>query len=204
MLYLASQSPRRKALLASLGVEFAVLPAQAGVDMEALEAVRGAEAPLAYVKRVTQAKLRAAQAQLGACDAVLVADTTVALGRSILGKPETASANAAMLRRLQGQTHRVITVVALGVGAQHWQAVCISRVQFARLSDAQIAAYAASGEGWDKAGGYAIQGNAAAFVAQMHGNYTGIVGLPLHLTAQLLSAAGLQPTLLANTSSLQP
>lgn len=170
--------------------------------MEALEAVRGQEAPLAYVKRVTLAKLAAAQAQLGANDAVLVADTTVALGRSILGKPETAQANAVMLARLQGQTHRVLTAVALGIGAARWQAVSCSYVQFAALSEAQIAAYAASGEGWDKAGGYAIQGHAAAFVVQMRGNYTGIVGLPLHPTAQLLRAAGVLPALELNPSKL--
>jgi septum formation protein len=195
MLYLASQSPRRKALLATLGLEFAVLPPEQGVDMEALEAVRGQEAPLAYVKRVTLAKLRAAQAQtqLGLSDAVLVADTTVALGRTILGKPETAAANAAMLGALQGQTHRVMTAVALAYQGQQWLTVNTTRVQFAPLSARQIEAYAASGEGWDKAGGYAIQGNAAAFVAHLNGNYTGVVGLPLHDTAQLLRLAGLLP-----------
>ncbi len=193
MLYLASQSPRRKALLSTLGIDFAVLPPVAGVDMEALEAIRGREMPLAYVKRVTLAKLRAAQAQvqISANDAVLVADTTVALGHTILGKPESAAANAAMLGALQGQTHRVMTAVALGVHGQHWLTVSTTRVQFASLSVQQVQDYAASGEGWDKAGGYAIQGNAAAFVAHLNGNYTGVVGLPLYDTAQLLRGAGL-------------
>lgn len=191
MLYLASQSPRRKALLSSLGLAFEVLPPAPGVDMEALEAARTNEAPLRYVKRVTLAKLAAAQAQLTHDDAVLVADTTVALGRTILAKPETAEANSAMLRQLQGQTHRVMTAVALGYQAMQWQLVRTSYVQFSPLSEAQIHAYANSGEGWDKAGGYAIQGNAAAFVVHLRGNYTAIVGLPLYDTAQLLRHAGL-------------
>ena len=191
MLYLASQSPRRKDLLTQLGIPFAVLPPPAGVDMEHLEAVRGKEAPLTYVRRVTVAKLQAALPRLNPSDAVLVADTTVALGRSILGKPGSAAANAAMLAQLQGQTHRVHTAVAVYTQGKVHQTVCTSRVQFAPLSPAQISDYAASGEGWDKAGGYAIQGKAGAFVARIHGNYSGIMGLPLYKTAKLLTAAGL-------------
>jgi septum formation protein len=190
-LYLASQSPRRKQLLTSLNIAFEVLPPVIGVDMEALEARRGQEAPLAYVKRVTLAKLHQARSQISATDAVLCADTTVALGRDILGKPESATNNAAMLSLLQGQTHRVMTAVALWHRGTLFQTVCTSHVTFAPLSLTEITRYAASGEGWDKAGGYAIQDNAAAFVAQMRGNYTGIVGLPLYETAQLLRQAGL-------------
>jgi septum formation protein len=190
-LYLASQSPRRKQLLASLNIPFEVLPPATGVDMEALEARLGKETPLAYVKRVTLAKLNQARSQISSTDAVLCADTTVALGRDILGKPENAATNAAMLSQLQGQTHRVMTAVALWHGGAVYQTVCTSHVTFAPLSAAEIERYAASGEGWDKAGGYAIQGNAAAFVAQMRGNYTGIVGLPLYETGQLLKQAGL-------------
>jgi septum formation protein len=189
--YLASQSPRRQQLLSSLHVSFDVLAPAAGVDMEALEARRGQEAPLAYVKRVTLAKLRKACSQISSSDAVLCADTTVAMGPQILGKPGTAANNAAMLTQLQGNTHRVMTAVALWHGGQIYQSVCTSHVTFAQLSSAQINQYAASGEGWDKAGGYAIQGNAAVFVAHMRGNYTGIVGLPLCETAQLLRQAGL-------------
>ncbi len=190
-LYLASQSPRRKQLLSSLGIPFQVLPAAAGVDMEALEAVRSKEAPLAYVKRVTLAKLSQAQRQLHPNDAVLCADTTVALGRFILGKPGSAANNAAILAQLQGNTHRVLTAVALWAGGEVLQAVSVSSVTFAPLTALEIERYAASGEGWDKAGGYAIQGNAAAFVSSMRGNYTSIVGLPLYETFTLLKRAGL-------------
>jgi septum formation protein len=115
----------------------------------------------------------------------------VALGRDILGKPENAANNAAMLSQLQGQTHRVMTAVSLWHGGAVYQTICTSHVTFAALSPTEIEHYAASGEGWDKAGGYAIQGNAAAFVSHMRGNYTGIVGLPLYETQQLLKQAGL-------------
>ncbi len=189
-LYLASQSPRRQQLLGSLGVPFQVLAAPAGIDMEALEALRPNEAPLAYVKRVTLAKLAQASLQINAADAVLCADTTVALGRSVLGKPENAANNAAMLAQLQGKTHRVLTAVAMYANGTIYQTLSASYVTFAPLSTREIARYAASGEGWDKAGGYAIQGNAAAFVSHMRGNYTGIVGLPLYQTMQLLKQAG--------------
>ncbi len=188
--YLASQSPRRKQLLESLQVPFAVLSPELGVDMEALEAVKTHEAPLAYVKRVTQAKLAQALRQIQAHDAVLCADTTVALGRHVLGKPGNAARNAELLTQLQGRTHRVLTAIALAANGQVYQTVNISHVSFAPLSAAAIERYAASGEGWDKAGGYAIQGDAAAFVSRISGNYTGIVGLPLHDTAQLLRLAG--------------
>ncbi len=188
--YLASQSPRRKQLLASLNIPFEVLPAAVGVDMEALEARRGKEPPLAYVKRVTLAKLHQARSQIAANDAVLCADTTVALGRDILGKPGDAAHNAALLTQLQGNTHRVMTAVALWHDGKTYQTVCISHVTFASLSPEAITRYAASGEGWDKAGGYAIQGNAAAFVRHIRGNYTGVVGLPLFETHQLLRQAG--------------
>jgi septum formation protein len=190
-LYLASQSPRRKQLLGSLHIPFEVLPPAAGVDMEALETRRGKESPLAYVKRVTLAKLHQARSQIAATDAVLCADTTIALGRDILGKPENITNNIAMLSQLQGQTHRVMTAVALWRGDAVYQTVCTSYVTFSALSPTEIERYAASGEGWDKAGGYAIQGNAAAFVNHMRGNYTGIVGLPLYETKQLLKQAGL-------------
>jgi septum formation protein len=190
-LYLASQSPRRRQLLDSLGIAFEVLEPATGVDMEALEARRGAESPLNYVKRVTLAKLTAARALIQPNDAVLCADTTVALGRNILGKPVTAVNNAAMLSQLQGRTHRVMTAVALHAAGQTYQTLSISYVRFASLTIQQIDQYAASGEGWDKAGGYAIQGKAAAFVCHMHGNYTAIVGLPLYDTAALLRQAGL-------------
>jgi septum formation protein len=124
-------------------------------------------------------------------DTVLCADTTVALGRNILGKPENASSNTVLLTQLHGKTHRVLTSVALYSAGQIYSTVSVSYVTFAALTTAQIDQYAHSGEGWDKAGGYAIQGNAAVFVSHIRGNYTGIVGLPLHPTYLLFKEAGL-------------
>lgn len=216
-IYLASQSPRRQQLLTQLGVRFELLlPAdtpQALAEAEALEALRPGEAPLAYVKRVTLLKLHAAQARwrergLPAAP-ILCADTTVALGRTVYGKPRNAEDARRMLGELAGATHRVLTAVALapppglaaassatavagarpGHLAQHAPPVCVcsqSRVRFAALSAAQIRAYVATGEPLGKAGAYAVQGRAAAFITHIAGSYSGIMGLPLHETAQLL------------------
>jgi septum formation protein len=189
--YLASQSPRRKQLLAILGLPFEVLAAPVNVDMEALEAVHRNEAPVRYVKRVTLAKLKQALIYIRPEDSVLCADTTVALGHDILGKPETFEKNAELLTHLQGKTHRVLTSVALFSDGRTYQALSTSHVSFAPLTKLEIDRYAASSEGWDKAGGYAIQGNAAAFVQKIRGDYTGIVGLPLHHTRLLLKQSGL-------------
>lgn len=189
-LYLASASPRRHALLAQLGVAFEPLLPGDDEDAEALEAPRPAEDPRKYVLRVTLAKLEAALARRAArglpARPVLVADTTVALGGRILGKPGTPEANAEMLRALSGRTHRVMTAVALARGSGTERLLSTSRVTFARLKPAEIAAYVALGEGLDKAGGYAIQGAAARFVRRVDGSPTGIIGLPLHETAKLL------------------
>jgi septum formation protein len=190
MLYLASQSPRRKDLFATFKLPFTVLPPDPRVDMEALEAARLNEAPLSYVKRVTRAKLHQAISQIAPSDSVLCADTTVALGRSILGKPATAANNAALLAQLQGRSHRVLTAVALYHAHQIYETVAIAQVHFGALDTATIQAYANSGEGWDKAGGYAIQGDAGAFVERINGNYSGIVGLPVWHTRELLRQAG--------------
>ena len=121
---------------------------------------------------------------------MLCADTTVALGRRILGKPADAEDAVRMLGALAGRTHRVLTAVALQAGAGRQAAVSISRVTFAALAPEQMAAYAASGEPLGKAGAYAIQGRAAAHVQRISGSHSGIMGLPLHETAQLLRAAG--------------
>jgi septum formation protein len=190
-IYLASQSPRRQELLRQLQVDFELLLPDAQEDAEALEAVHAGEAPTAYVKRVVLAKAHAAQVRLKtralAPRPVLVADTVVALGRIILGKPGNAATNARMLRALSGRTHRVLTALAL-VQEHHLHTVlCVSRVRFTLLSPRQINHYAASAEGWDKAGGYAIQGAAGRFVVHISGSYSGIVGLPLYETARLLS-----------------
>ncbi|SDY77500.1 septum formation protein [Variovorax sp. YR266] len=193
-IYLASQSPRRAQLLGQLGVRHELLLADADEDAESLEAVLHNEAPATYVQRVTALKLDAAVARLrrrGLADSpVLCADTTVALGRTILGKPEDAADAARMLRLLSGATHRVLTAVALQHGAQRHAALSVSRVRFANITDAQIARYAESGEPLGKAGAYAIQGAAAAFIEHISGSYSGIMGLPMFETAGLLRNAG--------------
>ena len=191
-IYLASQSPRRSQLLAQLGVEHRLLLPDADEDSEALEAVLPGEAPLAYVQRVTDLKLQAALARLRKrklpLAPVLCSDTTVALGRAILGKPQDATDAARMLGRLAGRSHRVLTAIALGNGAQAARACSVSRVTFAPLSAQDIATYVASGEPMGKAGAYAVQGLAAAFIARIEGSYSGIMGLPLFETAQALRA----------------
>jgi septum formation protein len=189
-IYLASQSPRRSQLLTQLGIAHELLLPGAEEDAEALEAVLAGEAPKAYVQRVTQLKLKAALVRLrqrGLPQApVLCSDTTVALGRTIYGKPEDAADADRMLRALSGRTHRVITAVALGWGTRHLTASSESRVSFTTLSEADISAYIASGEPMGKAGAYAVQGRAAAFISKINGSYSGIMGLPLFETAQLL------------------
>ena len=195
-IYLASQSPRRRQLLEQLGVRLSLLLPDDSDAAEALEAVRAGEAPATYVRRVTRLKLddavRRLAEQARPAAPVLCADTTVALGRAILGKPRDAQDAAAMLRQLSGQTHRVITAVALHAADAVHEAASESRVRFAPLGDDDIAAYVDSGEWQGKAGAYAIQGRAAAFIAHISGSYSGIMGLPLFETARILRAAGAQ------------
>jgi septum formation protein len=194
-IYLASQSPRRSQLLEQLGVRHALLLAEPGEDAEALEAVRGREAPARYVQRVTALKLDAAvarhRARALAPAPILCADTTVALGASILGKPADGQDAARMLAALSGRSHRVLTAVAVQHGTLRLQALSVSQVHFDRLDAARIAAYVASGEPLGKAGAYAVQGRAQAFIRQLSGSYSGIMGLPMFETAQLLRQAGL-------------
>ena len=193
-IYLASQSPRRSQLLQQIGVAHQLLLADASEDAEALEAECPGERPADYVQRVTLAKLAAARLRRqarGLADApILCADTTVALGRRILGKPRDAADAAATLGLLSARTHRVITAVALAWGRRQTLAVSVSRVRFAAIDADAIARYVASGEPFGKAGGYAIQSAAAAWVAHIDGSYSGIMGLPLFETAGLLEAAG--------------
>ena len=196
-IYLASQSPRRAQLLDQLGVPHRLLIAQDDEDVEALEAERAGELPAAYVERVTRAKLVAARQRLARSGwpsaPILVADTTVALGRRILGKPADAAQAQAMLGALAGRTHRVLTALAVSGGAGRTGfALDISRVHFSPLDSDEIAAYVASGEPFGKAGSYAIQGRAAAWITRIDGSYTGIMGLPLHETARLLRRAGVR------------
>ncbi len=192
--YLASQSPRRSQLLEQLGVHHDLLLPDAAEDAEELEAWMPGEAPADYVVRVTGLKLDAALVRRRrrglAAAPVLCADTTVALGRRIMGKPADPAQAADMLRRLSGRSHRVLTAVAVADGRRRQAALSVSRVVFAPLTAAEIHAYVASGEPMGKAGGYAVQGRAAAFIREIHGSYSGIMGLPLFETARLLHAVG--------------
>jgi septum formation protein len=193
-IYLASQSPRRAQLLGLLGVRHELLLAGPEEDAEALEAVLSGESPTAYVQRVTALKLDAAVARherLGLPPApVLCADTTVAFGRTILGKPRDGRDARRMLAMLCGRTHRVLTAVALQDGGRRHAALNVSRVRFAAVSKTRIAEYVETGEPLGKAGAYAIQGRAAAFVEHISGSHSGIMGLPMFETAGLLRQAG--------------
>ena len=189
-IYLASQSPRRRQLLELL------LP-DAEEDAEALEAVNPREAPAAYVRRVTGHKLDAALERLkrrGLPPApVLCSDTTVALGRAIYGKPADAKDAARMLRELSGRSHRVLTAVAIASGRKRREALSDSRVTFAAMTPAQVKRYVDGGEPMGKAGAYAVQGRAAAYISHISGSYSGIMGLPMHETAMLLRDFGFAP-----------
>ena len=192
--YLASQSPRRKQLLEQLGVKFELLLPDASEDPEALEVVRPNEKPRTYVQRVTALKLEAALQRLknrGLTPApVLCSDTTVAIGNTIFGKPDNAEHAKEMLRQLSGQTHRVLTAVSIGTMRKQSRVLSISQVRFADLSKQDIDRYVASQEPLGKAGSYAIQGKAAAFISHISGNYSGIMGLPMFETAHLLREFG--------------
>ena len=187
---LDSQSPRRRQLLEQIGVRYELLLPTPDEDAEALEIVLPGEAPLSYVKRVTQLKLEAAMLRLKTRNLpkgpVLCADTTVALGREILGKPDNAQDALRILKKLSGNTHRVLTAVAIGEGKRRVSSVSISSVTFASMTSAEMKAYVASGEPMGKAGAYGVQGLAAAHIAVIKGSYTGIMGLPLFETADLL------------------
>ena len=195
-IYLASQSPRRRQLLEQLGVRYELLLPDAGEDAEALEVMLKNETPSAYVKRVTNLKLDAAVARLKhrqlKSGPILCSDTTVALGRTIYGKPDDARDAARMLRDLAGATHRVLTAIAIQQGRRRLEALSTSRVSFDHMTAAQIRSYVATGEPMDKAGAYAIQGRVAMHITRINGSYSGIMGLPLRETALLLHAAGLK------------
>jgi septum formation protein len=202
--WLASQSPRRQELLRQVGLPFELLLAGPDEDVEALEAVRPHESPTQYVERVVAAKAEAARLRLEARGlppaAILVADTTVAIGGTILGKPADDDDARRMLRALSGRGHRVLTAVAVVRRHRVERLVQVSRVRFARLSEADIEACVASGEPRGKAGAYAIQGRAAAFVRRIEGSHSGIMGLPLHETTTLLRAEMLALRRQAGTS----
>lgn len=188
--YLASQSPRRRQLLTQIGVSHELLIASPDEDVEALEEVLTGEAPLTYVKRVTQLKLEAAVSRMKHRDLpnapILCADTTVAIGRQILGKPKDAKDALRILKILSGRTHRVLTAVAVAANRKRAISVSVSQVTFAPMKLAQIQTYIASGEPMGKAGAYGVQGLAATYISEIKGSYSGIMGLPLFETAQLL------------------
>ena len=197
MIYLASRSPRRLELLGQLGVTCRLLLDEDETRAEALEAALPGEPPAAYVQRVTRAKAQAALARLAQSGLppapLLCADTTVAVGGTILGKPHDAADAARMLKLLSGRTHKVLTAVVVvpASATRLLAATQVSRVRFCRLSPGQIDASIASGEPFGKAGAYAIQGLAAGFVRTIEGSHSGIMGLPLYETARLLRKAGL-------------
>ncbi|WP_171123567.1 MULTISPECIES: nucleoside triphosphate pyrophosphatase [unclassified Ruegeria] len=180
---LGSGSPRRLDLLAQLGVQPDAIRAP---DID--EAPLKGELPVPYCNRITRAKVQAVQADSD--DITLCADTTVALGRRILGKPEDAGQAAEFLHALSGRRHRVITSVAVRRGERVLQRDVVSQVKVKRLSDVEINAYLATGDWQGKAGAYAIQGPAGAFIPWISGSFTGIVGLPLSETAALLQGIG--------------
>ena len=180
---LGSGSPRRLDLLAQLGVQpDAVRPPD--IDETPLKG----ELPVPYCSRIAREKAQAVQAD--SADIVLCADTTVALGRRILGKPENAGEAAEFLHALSGRRHRVVTSVAVRCGDRVLQRDVVSQVKMKRLSDVEVNAYLATDDWQGKAGGYAIQGPAGAFIPWISGSFTGIVGLPLSATAALLQAIG--------------
>lgn len=199
-LYLASQSPRRRQLLLQIGVRHELLLPDPDEDSEALEAVRAGEAPADYVCRVTLAKLAAARARLERrglpAAPILCADTTVVLGRRILGKPDDDEHAALMLQSLSGRTHRVLTAVAVVEGPhavfEPRLRLQSSTVRLRALAPDEIVRYVASGESHGKAGAYAIQSQAAAWVEHVDGSHSGIMGLPLFDTAELLRPLGWQ------------
>ncbi|ANB17952.1 Maf family protein [Dokdonella koreensis] len=186
MLFLASRSPRRSALLVQLGLRFEVL------DLAIEEIRRAGEPAPDYVSRVAREKAGAGLLQVaGVANArVIGADTEVVLDGEVFGKPADAEAAARMLRRLSGRTHQVLSDVWCVGSAGEAHASCVSEVTFSPLSDPEIAAYVATGEPFGKAGGYAIQGRAAAFVRHLSGSYSGVMGLPLFETAALLRQTG--------------
>ncbi|WP_438395930.1 Maf family protein [Caballeronia sp. DA-9] len=193
--YLASQSPRRRELLQQLGVKYELLLPRPDEDAEALEAERPGEAADTYVLRVCVAKAHAARARLlegtHVSSPILVADTTVTLDGDIMGKPDDAGHAVAMLERLCGRDHEVLTALAVLNAEGELLEPVLSRslVRFAAVERAALQRYAATGEPLGKAGAYGVQGRAAAFIERIEGSYSGIMGLPLFETAALLRVA---------------
>jgi septum formation protein len=182
--YLASASPRRSELLRQIGVRFEVRPAAIPEDRHS------GETPDAYVLRLAAAKADVVWGRLDEPRPVLAADTAVVLDDRVLGKPGGAAEAAAMLAELSGRTHRVLTAVALRSAGGTDRLLCVSEVRFRATTAEERRAYCATGEPYDKAGGYGIQGRAAVFVEHLSGSYSSVVGLPLFETARLLERCG--------------
>ncbi|QDH70654.1 Maf family protein [Marilutibacter alkalisoli] len=187
MLYLASKSPRRHELLARLGVDFGT------IDLDIPEQRQPGEGADGYVRRVAREKAGAGLLKVVATPGAVVlgSDTEVILDDEVFGKPANADDAAAMLRRLSGRTHRVVSAVWLVSAARELEAVSVSEVTFDTLDEARIAAYIATGEAFGKAGAYGIQGLAETFVSRLDGSFSGVMGLPLYETASLLRRFGL-------------
>jgi len=190
-IYLASKSPRRKELLRQIGVDFAELPDDGG---EILERRRLHETPRDYVRRIAQTKAaigwHAMSTHALVEHPVLAADTEVIVGDEVLGKPADGAHAAAMLARLSGTTHEVVTVIAVRWNARMHMVMSSSLVTLRELSAHDIERYIASGEPFGKAGAYGIQGRAGAFISHLSGSYSGVMGLPLYETAGLLDRIG--------------
>lgn len=196
-IYLASKSPRRRELLRQIGVEFELLLLRDAAPRgpEVSEEVLPGEKAEDYVVRVTREKAEFASKMMMMrrlpARPVMSADTTVVIDGRILGKPAGKAEAMDMLRALSGRTHQVLTSVALHRDDETWQTLQVSDVRIATLSEPMMHAYCATSEPYDKAGGYGIQGLASVFIEHIAGSYTGIMGLPLHETAKLLSQAGI-------------
>jgi len=196
-IHLASKSPRRQQLLRQLGVEFDLLQLReaAGRDRDVQEGARDAEPPLHYVERMARTKAAVGWARMQQRKLtqlpVLSADTEVVLDSRIFGKPADAADATRMLNLLSGKTHEVLTAVAVRLGDQTEVEVSVTKVAFRDLTPTEIDHYVATGECDDKAGAYAIQGRAAAFITRVEGSFSGVVGLPLAETAQILARFGM-------------
>jgi septum formation protein len=195
-IYLASQSPRRRELLTQIGVRFDLLlfRGDSRIDPETNEDVLAGETPDVYALRVAAAKARQGMQLLAyrrlPHRPVLAADTTLDVDGEIIGKPRDNPEATAILEKLSGRTHRVLTAIAVAYEAHNETRLSVSEVRFRTLTDNEIQRYVASGEPRDKAGAYGIQGRAAVFVEEIHGSHSGIVGLPLCETALLLREFG--------------
>jgi septum formation protein len=188
-IYLASASPRRRELLEQIGVAYELL------RLDVPELRDPAESPEEYVLRVALAKARAGHALLAASDArpVLGADTEVVIDGEVLGKPRGRDEAIVMLQRLAGREHLVLSGIAVVSAEQEQSRLCVSHVRFRPIGDDEALAYWHTGEPADKAGGYAIQGRGAMFIERLEGSYSGVMGLPLFETAQLLRQYGIHP-----------